>query len=50
VKPIGRICRRRDEWELQHVFQDRREMTDTIKEMFDFQCGGADECGWCMKD
>ncbi|MEW6659348.1 MAG: hypothetical protein AB1424_11880 [Thermodesulfobacteriota bacterium] len=39
-----------DEWELQHVFRDRREMTDTIKEMFEWQLGGADECGWCMKD
>jgi hypothetical protein len=40
----------KDEWELQHEFRDRREMTDTIKEMFEWHGGGADECGLCMKD
>jgi len=40
----------KDEWELQHAFRDRREMTDTIKEMFEWHGGGADECGLCMKD
>jgi len=39
-----------EEWGLPHIFQDRREMTDTIKEVYNFQCGGADGCGWCMKD
>ncbi|MGA7576626.1 MAG: hypothetical protein ACLQUW_10835 [Desulfobaccales bacterium] len=39
-----------DEWDLPGIFETRREMTDAIKEMFEFQCGGADECGWCMKD
>jgi hypothetical protein len=40
----------KDEWDLQHVFLNPREMTGTIKEVYEFQCGGADECGWCMKD
>ena len=39
-----------EEWDLQHIFRDRREMTDSIKEVFKWQYGGADECGWCTKD
>lgn len=40
----------KDEWELQHDFRDRLEMTDTIKEMYEWHGGGADECALCMKD
>jgi len=39
----------KDEWELQHVFQNPREMTDRIKEMFEYH-GGVNECTLCMKD
>jgi hypothetical protein len=35
--------------ELEDAFRDRREMTDTIKEMVEMRGYGADECALCMK-
>jgi len=35
--------------ELAHVFHDRSEMTDIIKDMFNYY-GGANDCPICMKD
>jgi hypothetical protein len=35
--------------ELADTFRDRREMTDTIKEMVEWHGYGADECALCMR-